>query len=141
MKECIFCGKSLKGKTDLNRRKFCDRECYRLYRLSMDISDKSSMHSRARKFKKDRCEQCGSTLKLHVHHIDKNPMNNTEDNLQTLCSICHHKVHAKNKLSTCAVCGKQFRAASHRNCRNKICSAQCVKEWGRICAKRRWSKT
>ncbi|MBO5940675.1 MAG: HNH endonuclease [Kiritimatiellae bacterium] len=140
MAECIFCGKSMVGMKDQNRRKYCNRECMRLHWLSMNISDKSAMHSRARKFRKSQCEICGSALKLQVHHIDKNPMNNLPENLQTLCLACHHKIHTEIKLSTCAVCGTIFRAESHRN-RSKICSAQCAKEWGRICAKRRWLKT
>lgn len=42
------------------------------------------------------CELCGSHKRLHVHH--KTPISEggavlDPDNLQTLCSVCHNKVH------------------------------------------------
>ncbi len=136
MKVCIFCGKSLIGTKDASRKKYCDKECYRLHRLSMPLTNKSTAHYRARELKSQRCEECGGTKDLQVHHRDKNPLNDLPENLQTLCSKCHHKMHCEELLSTCAVCGKTFKAASHRN-RNKICSAQCAKEWGSISARKR----
>lgn len=43
--------------------------------------------------KKDHCEKCGfvavDTIQLDVDHIDANPSNNDESNLQTLCANCH----------------------------------------------------
>ena len=140
MKVCIYCGKSLVGTKDAARKKYCDRECYRSHRLSMPLTNKSTAHYRARESKKTKCELCGGKVNLQVHHKDKNHLNDSPENLQTLCSVCHHKIHMKNVLSMCAVCGKLFRAASHRN-RNKICSAQCARVWGRISAKKRWSTT
>lgn len=41
------------------------------------------------------CEECGRTqwlgkpIPLEVHHIDGNPLNNSQDNLQLLCCNCH----------------------------------------------------
>jgi len=54
-----------------------------------------------RKFRKDYCEnvdgrlgfKCTTTIAwvgmLQVDHIDGNPTNNTEENMQTLCACCH----------------------------------------------------
>lgn len=42
---------------------------------------------------KDKCEICGSTRFLEVHHKDRNRANNSEENLQTLCKSCHKKEH------------------------------------------------
>lgn len=41
------------------------------------------------------CAVCGTTRKLHVHHIDTNPRNNVPENLITLCSK-HHAIHHKS---------------------------------------------
>lgn len=44
------------------------------------------------------CKECNSKVKnrhLHVHHIDYNKMNNSEDNLITLCNNCHAKTIGK----------------------------------------------
>lgn len=139
MKECIHCGKSLSGTKDAARKKYCNKECYRLHRLSQPLTNKSTAHYRARTVVQAKvCQRCGSTQNLHIHHIDRNPLNDSINNLEVLCSTCHHKEHVNEKpLSTCVVCGKNFLAASHRN-RNKICSALCAKEWGRINALKRW---
>ncbi|MCZ7404478.1 MAG: hypothetical protein O8C67_06055 [Candidatus Methanoperedens sp.] len=51
--------------------------------------------------KKNFCEVCGVRVTddpiphLEIHHRDRVPWNNVEDNLQTLCSPCHHSLHAK----------------------------------------------
>ncbi len=41
--------------------------------------------------KKSRCERCGSTKNLMVHHKDGNRKNNKPSNLETLCWSCHEK--------------------------------------------------
>lgn len=48
--------------------------------------------------KKRMCEKCGRTkfdvlTKLHVHHKDRNRLNNNIKNLKLLCSKCHLKLH------------------------------------------------
>ncbi len=39
------------------------------------------------------CHFCGRKNHLCVHHRDKNPWNNEEDNLMVLCGSCHKKIH------------------------------------------------
>lgn len=43
------------------------------------------------------CRVCGNPKgkRLEVHHIDGNRNHNTDDNLLTLCSLCHNRVHSK----------------------------------------------
>jgi len=69
---------------------------------------------RARAFKKDRCENCGATSKLDMHHTDRNESNNDPANLKTLCHSCHTKRHIaegdgpKRKYirNHCKICGE-----------------------------------
>lgn len=44
------------------------------------------------------CEICGSTVDVEVHHIDKNHNNNNPENLISLCSSCHTRVHNQSLL-------------------------------------------
>ena len=43
-----------------------------------------------------RCH-CASTQRLELHHKDKNPRNNSLDNLQILCKSCHSTLHWKDR--------------------------------------------
>lgn len=42
-----------------------------------------------------KCELCGSTKYLCIHHIDENRENNNISNLQCLCKKFHQKLHCK----------------------------------------------
>lgn len=41
----------------------------------------------------DKCEKCGSTKNLLVHHIDHNRSHNYKANLMVLCKRCHQEHH------------------------------------------------
>jgi 5-methylcytosine-specific restriction protein A len=42
----------------------------------------------------ERCEKNGKiTIAVLVHHRDRNPRNNLEDNLESLCGMCHQEEH------------------------------------------------
>jgi len=45
------------------------------------------------------CARCGRPLQrgFHRHHRDGNPLNNSIDNLELLCSECHYALHAEEK--------------------------------------------
>lgn len=41
----------------------------------------------------DKCERCGKSEKLHVHHKDRDRRNNNDENLEVLCTMCHMHEH------------------------------------------------
>lgn len=117
-KACAFCGKPmvrqrlgsgrLEDRGVFLRRKFCDRACMAKAQLSPDPSA-----TYMRNFRKEACEDCGSTSQLGVHHQDEDRTNNSPKNLRTLCATCHAKHHWENGKQpwrkhspTCTVCGK-----------------------------------
>lgn len=53
-----------------------------------------------RQYKKSKCEICGSTENLLVHHRDHNRKNNEPENLQTVCKRCHQIHHCKRDPKT-----------------------------------------
>lgn len=66
-----------------------------------DAALSSSGHMRAvRNISVTSCSQCGADKNLQRHHIDKNPLNNTENNIQILCSACHKAMHSKFSAKT-----------------------------------------
>jgi len=44
--------------------------------------------------KEARCELCGRTNNIEVHHIDGNRSNNSLDNLLPVCQHCHIGIHS-----------------------------------------------
>jgi 5-methylcytosine-specific restriction endonuclease McrA len=42
-----------------------------------------------------RCQVCGTMSNLEIHHKEfrSHSGNDSEDNLVTLCSACHHQIH------------------------------------------------
>lgn len=118
-KTCGFCGATFERKrygTRLEdrlvflRRKYCSLRCAN----STNDPTRAGYQIRTRKFRKKRCEQCGVTHHLGVHHKDRNWKNNDEINLQTLCNVCHTSLHWNEDPSfngrtraMCSVCDKR----------------------------------
>jgi 5-methylcytosine-specific restriction endonuclease McrA len=50
--------------------------------------------------KKDRCQLCGSSYDLQIHHRDHNPRNSSLENIVTLCRKCHFSFHRKKKTTS-----------------------------------------
>lgn len=124
-KYCEYCGKKLERKVypskkeDLSvfkRRKYCDIECMKRAYVGKDArhQDYSSAHHTSRKIayliegKEEKCELCGSTKNIDVHHKDGNYRNNSIENLIVVCRSCHMKLHRPKAL--CKICGKPAKA-------------------------------
>lgn len=71
------------------------------YKADRDSLTNSGGYSEANKkfggLKKE-CEFCKAKDNLEIHHIDKNPRNNDEENIKILCSSCHHAWHREGAL-------------------------------------------
>ena len=80
----------LEDRTRFLSRKTCSQSCGN----SRDRVQVDSHRWRARQMKKRTvCEKCRETTNLHVHHKDRNPANNSPDNLAVLCASCHLTLH------------------------------------------------
>lgn len=98
IKHCEICGalmerKRYNGRLEdrgvFLRRRRCGQSCAN---TRTDVT-KDALHWRARKYLASECQECRTTERLHVHHVDRNPANNDPANLMTLCASCHLKLH------------------------------------------------
>lgn len=98
--------------------------------------------------KEDKCERCGYTENLELHHINGNHYDNRLENLQILCPNCHAKTenfrnrnsqrneapenlsrkYSKNHYCICKNCGKEFYSDRINKVR-KFCSRECYIEY------------
>lgn len=130
-------GKRLEDLGAFKRRRYCDRACM-AKGMERDVC-KSASRSRmkAHAFIKTACETCGRTEKLHVHHKDHNPFNNTRENLQTLCVRCHALAHSPNYAGTPEV-RKSCRLCLRPSAKNGLCFTHISrqKRFGDPCLKK-----
>jgi len=100
-KFCAACGKPLirkrfKGRLEdrsvFLRRKYCNLRCAGKDHRKVNVQ-RGTLHKRAARFRADKCERCGATEGLALHHKDGNPKNNRKSNRLTLCGSCHTRWH------------------------------------------------
>lgn len=63
--------------------------------------------------KRTKCEICGKSGKLDVHHINWNWRDNSLKNLQVLCRSCHTKTHKIKNV--CWICGDPMKGLGYCN--------------------------
>jgi 5-methylcytosine-specific restriction endonuclease McrA len=65
-------------------------------RLRLDPESYRRLHQRVLDRDGWRCQSCGRSRDLQVHHIEPRSRlgNDTEENLITLCAACHRSCHA-----------------------------------------------
>ena len=67
----------------------------------------------------------------HVHHKDKNPLNNDPSNLELLDRRMHERLHGDERQKypdekICVVCGNLFKANPRKRKRQKCCCPECA---------------
>jgi 5-methylcytosine-specific restriction endonuclease McrA len=110
-KYCAFCGQRmhrarfdsgrLEDMSAFMRRKYCSRECMRKGFIKIGHTNQEYRPAHASAYhiayqilgREKRCEICGSSRNIDVHHIDHDYRNNTIDNIMILCRRCHIKIH------------------------------------------------
>ena len=111
VKHCAYCGMEmhrvrfasgrLEDLSAFSRRKYCCRECMRkaFVKVGHNMQGYTPSHHTARKLayvvlnREYKCERCGSTKNVDVHHKDGDRNNNTPENIALLCRSCHMKEH------------------------------------------------
>ena len=89
------------GKLDatFKHRRFCSHPCYTNWMRKQKAPTSNASRRRAQKmYKALKCERCSGKENLQRHHRDKNPMNNTKNNVVVLCWRCHHLSHTSREL-------------------------------------------
>lgn len=77
------------------RRRFCSLSCGTSWQhASTTAPTDAASRKRAMRFTGERCDSCGFSGDLTIHHCDGDPKNNQPENLQTLCRSCHSFWHA-----------------------------------------------
>lgn len=116
-KNCEYCGalmlrKRFNGRLEdfgaFLRRNFCSLSCAN----STKEPTVAALRWRAEKLRGSLCEACGSTSKLHAHHIDGDIANNRQENIQTLCASCHITHHHATRRRGLIVAGRLEPAVS-----------------------------
>ena len=116
MVRCTQCQKEFARKAyhaEMTERPFCGFACYAQWQSEHKTGEANPNYraqsprrgsgewTRNRKLAKERdghrCQLCGSTHRLHVHHLREwngdDPTTHGLDNLQTVCASCHRKLH------------------------------------------------
>ncbi len=125
IKHCARCGSlmtrirmsgRLEDMTVFKKKKYCNQGCMAAAMTGVIkvLNEKNSYRQSARA-RESSCVECGSKKSLHVHHVDQNPLNNSQSNLKTLCARCHKLTHLRlsNKIfqhsKSCSLCSHQAR--------------------------------
>lgn len=121
-KPCKHCGKellrkryngTLEDRGRFRHRIYCDIQCFGADQAGIRVHTPSNSRYHASRLAEPSCEHCGrprTSTRMYVHHKDDDPLNNTPDNLITLCGSCHRRWHSSGytdngtKKKPCELC-------------------------------------
>lgn len=79
-------------------------ETYRNYSGYLQTKKWARKRSRILRRDKNRCQACGSTRFLQIHHLSYiNIYNERDDDLITVCDLCHTELHIYEKENGCSM--------------------------------------
>ena len=97
---CQLCSKIITGRKTFQggEKRFCSRKCANFVHRTLNSKKSYMPLGFARSLRdhgKIKCNRCGidDICVLVVHHIDFDHSNNNINNLETVCSNCHHRIH------------------------------------------------
>jgi len=89
-----------------------EKKSNRKKRVPIKTSLKRELFERA----DNACQLCGTNKRqLHLHHIDKNPSNNSKNNLIVVCAGCHSIAESLNKIQLQNSAKKPYRKSKTIN--------------------------
>ena len=99
------------------RRVYCNRACMAAHQDGqIKVLNAKNSRRQSVKQRQTHCSNCGrNDSRLHVHHKDGDPLNNSLSNLVTLCGSCHQLEHTllseatPQRLRTCIYCSRPAR--------------------------------
>lgn len=128
IRTCVICGAPFKGEVGTKARKTCSSECsltlMRACRVNAKGDDATPQAARGRArllASPECCDQCGTRLRLEVHHRDGDPYNNASENLRVLCVPCHKATH-RMPPRVCVTCGQLYQPNRRSS---RFCTRHC----------------
>lgn len=104
-KPCMICGTSILASL---HKKTCSRRCANILRTGIKYNRKKpfdkvrrqqTLKMKLLEVRGNTCERCGYSKYeiLHMHHKDRNRLNNDMSNLELICPNCHYEEHFLEK--------------------------------------------
>ena len=120
------------------RRVYCGRACMASAMVKQECASPSHSRMKAHRQATKACQTCGRTGRLHVHHRDENPSNNSPSNLMTLCPSCHRLCHSPRMMAD-GVTPKPCAHCAAPSARQGLCNTHLsrLKRYGHPLAKKR----
>ena len=132
IKHCAYCDKLLKRKRystgelqslfHFNKMVYCDIECMKKSFIMNEDRKKDNVRNSRHNARQrvqigdtdiTECSSCGKVGKMDIHHINRNPFDNSLENLLVICRSCHNKIHKEKKI--CMICGEPQKGLGYCN--------------------------
>ena len=84
-----------------NRRRFCSPECKQASQVCGGERGASTTRKEASGMRGEACIFCGTGDDLVAHHVNEDPSDNRQENVETLCRGCHSTLHNLMRRASC----------------------------------------